>query len=528
MSNEKQPEKFAKDFDEEFDIIVVGYGFAGGAAAIEAADQGCSVLLAEKMPDPGGISITAGGGIRIADDADDAFAYLKASCDGRTDDAILRVFANELIGLADYIRGLAAVNDAQCETRHHPGNYPYPGFDTFGAIEIASVPGFDPQVGYPHVQGRNRGPLLFKVVEDNVNKRAIEVRLGYPAQRLIADGSGGVAGVTFTKDGALHRVKARKGVILACGGFEADREMQKQYWQISPVHSAASRGNTGDGIRMAQDVGADLWHMWNFHGSYGMLHPDPEHATCFRMKRLPDWRPEGTIDGEKVPANLSKAVKMSWIVLNKKGKRFMNEAPPYAQDTGHRPLDQYDAQTQSFPNIPAYAVIDEEGRKMYPLGQAVYNDREAEPYIWSDDNLKEVQIGILKQANTVAELADHIGVPEDTVQATLDRWNAQCARGEDDDFDRPAEMMVPVQKPPFYLAEVWPVVSNTQGGPRHDTKQRILNTYGEPIPRLFEAGELGSIWGSLYLGGGNLSECFITGRIAAREAAALPNSPLPD
>ena len=242
------------------------------------------------------------------------------------------------------------------------------------------------------------------------------------------------------------------------------------------------------------------------------------------MKRLPDWRPEGVIDGEKVPANLSKAVKMSWIVLNKKGKRFMNEAPPYAQDTGHRPLDQYDAQTQSFPNIPAYVVIDEEGRKMYPLGQAVYNDREAEPYIWSDDNLKEVQIGILKQANTVADLAEHIGVPEDTVQASLDRWNAQCERGEDDDFDRPAEMMVPVRKPPFYVAEVWPVVSNTQGGPRHDTEQRVLNTYGEPIPRLFEAGELGSIWGSLYLGGGNLSECFITGRIAAREAAALTES----
>lgn len=522
MIKNNQPDKFGNHFDEEFDIIVVGYGFAGGAAAIEASDQGCSVLLAEKMPDPGGISITAGGGIRIADDADDAFAYLQASCDDRTDDAILRVFADELIGLADYIRGLAEVNNAVCEARHHPGNYPFPGFDTFAAIEIAEVPGFDPRTGYPHVQGRNRGPLLFKVVEDNVNNRAIEVRVEYAAQRLTTDGTGNVTGVTFQKDGALHRVRARKGVILACGGFEANSEMQKQYWQINPVHSAANRGNTGDGIRMAQDVGADLWHMWHFHGSYGMLHPDPTHATCFRMKRLPDWRPEGTIDGAKVPANLSKAVKMSWIVLNKRGKRFMNEAPPYVQDTGHRPLDLYDPQTQSFPNIPAYVVIDDDGRKMYPLGQAVHNDREAEPYIWSDDNLKEVQSGILKQANSVKELAECIGVSEETIQETLDRWNAQCERSNDDDFDRPAEMMMPIQNAPFYVAEVWPVVSNTQGGPRHDTRQRILNTYGEPIPRLFEAGELGSIWGNLYLGGGNLSECFISGRIAAREAAALP------
>jgi succinate dehydrogenase/fumarate reductase flavoprotein subunit len=516
-----QPDRYGVHFDETFDIIVVGYGFAGGTAAIEASDRGSSVLLAEKMPDPGGISITAGGGIRIADNADDAFAYLKASCDGRTDDAILRVFADEMISLADYIRSLAKVNDAVCEARHHPGNYPYPGFETFGAIEIASVPGFDPRVGYPHVQGRNRGPLLFKVVEDNVNKRAIEVRLGCTARRLTTDGSGNVTGVTLEKDGTLRRVRARKGVILACGGFEANREMQRQYWQISPVHSAASRGNTGDGIRMAQDVGADLWHMWHFHGSYGMVHPDPKHATSFRMKRLPDWRPEGTIDGRKLPANLGKAVKMSWIVLNKRGRRFMNEAPPYVQDTGHRPLDLYDAQTQSFPNIPAYVVIDEEGRKMYPLGQAVYNDRAAEPYVWSNDNLQEVELGILKQANSVAELAKYIGASQAAVQATLERWNGQCERGHDDDFDRPAAMMMPIRTAPFYIAEVWPVVSNTQGGPRHDARQRVLNTYGAPIPRLFEAGELGSIWGSLYLGGGNLSECFITGRIAAREANAL-------
>lgn len=523
MTTNVQPDKYGDHFDEAFDVVVVGYGFAGGTAAIEASDRGCSVLLAEKMPDPGGISIASGGGIRIADNTDDAFAYLQASCDGRTDDAILRVFADELIGLADYIRGLAKINAAECEARHHPGNYPYPGFDTFGIIEVANVPGFDPRIGYPHVHGRNRGPLLFKVVEDNVKRRAVEVRLNCAARRLTTDGSGTVTGVTFEKDGALRRVRARRGVILACGGFEANQEMQRQYWQISPVHSAASRGNTGDGIRMAQDVGAELWHMWNFHGSYGMIHPDPKHATCFRMKRLPDWRPEGTLNGTKLAADLSKVVKMSWIVLDKRGRRFMNEAPPYVQDTGHRALDLYDPQTQSFPNIPAYVILDEEGRKMYPLGQAVYNDREAEPYTWSDDNLREVQMGILKQASSVKELANYIGVSEHILQATLDRWNGQCERGEDDDFRRPAEMMTPIRRAPFYITEVWPVVSNTQGGPRHDTKQRILSTYGEPIPRLFEAGELGSIWGSLYLGGGNLSECFITGRIAAREAAALPD-----
>ena len=267
MRNEKQPDKFGKDFDEEFDIIVVGYGFAGGAAAIEAADRGCSVLLAEKMPDPGGISITAGGGIRIADDADEAFAYLKASCDGRTDDAILRVFANELIGLADYIRNLAAVNDAECETRHHPGNYPYPGFDTFGAIEIAGIPGFDPRVGYPHVQGRNRGPLLFKVVEDNVNKRAIDVRLECPARRLIADGSGGVAAEGLTDDVGCRHLRRdllhQRGV--ACVGHDVDvlgRDERRERASSSPAADSKPTGkckdNTGKSARCIRPPAAGI------------------------------------------------------------------------------------------------------------------------------------------------------------------------------------------------------------------------------------------------------------------------------
>jgi predicted oxidoreductase len=78
---------------------------------------------------------------------------------------------------------------------------------------------------------------------------------------------------------------------------------------------------------------------------------------------------------------------------------------------------------------------------------------------------------------------------------------------------------VPIATPPFYFGEVWPVVSNTQGGPVHDERQRVLDPFGEPIPGLYVAGELGSIWGYLYLSGGNLAECFITGRIAGEVAA---------
>ena len=141
----------------------------------------------------------------------------------------------------------------------------------------------------------------------------------------------------------------------------------------------------------------------------------------------------------------------------------------------------------------------------------------------SQDNLKEVQNGILTKCDTVADLANVIGCDPETLQANLDRWNADCAAGQDSAHKRPSKTMAPIKAPPFYVGQIWPVVSNTQGGPVHDTKQRILNAYGEPIPRLYEAGEVGSIWGHLYLSGANLSECFIGGRIAGRDVVALPD-----
>jgi succinate dehydrogenase/fumarate reductase flavoprotein subunit len=506
-------------FDEEFDVLVVGYGFSGATSAIAASDAGASVLLVEKMPDPGGISVCAGGGIRIAADSDEAFAYLRATSGGKTPEDLLRAFAQGMVELPEYMRRLVEVNGAKMVGigRTREGNYPFPGTATLQFIDIESVPGFDASEAYPHaIVNRSRsksssGANLFKVLQDNVRRRPIEVRLATPARRLISNSDGAVIGVAVETAGRLRTIKARRAVILACGGFEADHAMQRQYWQDDQVLPAVGIGNTGDGIRMAQAVGADLWHMWHYHGGYGFRHPDPNYPVGIRMKRLPDW----------VPGSAVRDFKLSWILLGKTGERFMNECPPYTNDTAQRSFDVFDPVTQSFPFIPAHIVIDEEGRKMYPLASAVYNDRNAIRYQWSQDNLKEVELGILQKAESVSELAVLLQVDAQVLERTLARWNAHCANQRDDDFGRPAITMVPIKTPPYYCGKVWPVVSNTQGGPVHDAKQRVLNPFAEPIPRLYEAGELGSIWGHLYLSGGNLAECLITGRIAGREAAAL-------
>jgi succinate dehydrogenase/fumarate reductase flavoprotein subunit len=285
--------------------------------------------------------------------------------------------------------------------------------------------------------------------------------------------------------------------------------MKEQYWQMKPVLAATTNSNTGDGIRMAQELGAKLWHMWHYHGSYGFQHPDYPYAI--RMKRLPDWIP-----GREATA----VVQMIWIVVDQHGKRYMSENPPYMQDTSHRPMELYDTVTQCFPRIPSYIIFDEVGRRRYRVGAPTRNDPEAS-YDWSEDNLQEIESGLLKKADTIAELAKLIVVDSDALEATLARWNELCATKNDVDFGRPAGTMMKIQRPPFYAGVVWPVVSNTQGGPEHDAKQRIIDVEDQPIPRLYAAGELGSAWGHLYMSGGNLAECLVTGQIAGRESAAL-------
>ncbi len=508
-------------FDVEVDVVVAGFGYAGSVTAIEAHDAGARVLLAEKMPDPGGISILAGGAWRFAKDADLAYAYLKATNDGTTPDDVLRVLADGMVWIDDYVRRLAAAIDAEV-TEHSAvdangkggGNYPFPGWDTFNNNHIEHIPNFDPSTGYPQIYLRSptsRGPLLFRLIEHHVRERGIDVRLNSPVVRLVTEPGNAVVGVVLdTPDGELS-VKACRGVVLACGGFEANAAMKEQYWQVKPVRSAAFLGNTGDGIRMAQAMGADLWHMWHFHGSYGFRHYDPAYPLAIRVKRLPDWMP-GIKD--------TMQVKMCWVVVDRRGRRYMNECPPYVQDTGHRPMHEFDTELMGFPRLPSFLISDEDGRKMYPLGDGKSNDRRFR-YQWSPDNNTEIKNGILKQANSIADLAKKIGVDPTELEASIARWNELCAKGEDKDFGRPAGTMMAIKTPPFIAGELWPVVSNTQGGPVHNARQQVLDPSGRPIPRLYAAGELGSSFGYLYLSGGNIAECFVTGHVAGREAAAL-------
>jgi succinate dehydrogenase/fumarate reductase flavoprotein subunit len=508
------PSRWVDKFDEEYDVVVVGYGYGGAISALEAARTGAKVLLIEKTAVPGGISICSYGAVRSANDESKAFQYLKLTNGNRTPDDVVRALASGMSEMEDYVRELGKVNDSEIETTEEWGktgaNYPMPGWDAFYHTTVKSIPNFDGRAVYPWANSAPGGKLLFKIIEDNVSRFSIEIRYETEALRLItSQNDNEVIGVTASTRGAISRIKARRGVVLACGGFEGSHELQEQFWEGNPILPAAARYNSGDGIRMSQDLGAAIWHMWHFHGAYGFKHTDESYPYAIRVKRLPDWRP-----GRESTAT----VKMAWILLDKTAKRFMNEYQPYTQDTAHRPMHYFDPVTQDYPRIPGYIVCDENGSKLYPLGRPTSNDKGLY-YEWSDDNKKEVKNGILKTARTVRELAQKLGADVAEFEASIARWNELCRAGADADFGRPSGTMVPIDTPPFYGSQVWPVCSNTQGGPVHDGQQRIVDVYGHPIPRLYAAGEMGSAFGHLYMSGGNIAECFVTGRIAGRNAA---------
>lgn len=486
-----------------YDVIVLGYGYAGAVAAISAADAGARVLLAEKAERPGGISVCSAGGLRIAEDETLAFEYLRATCGGKTPDDVLKVLAGGMKRLPTRLSELAAGLEARVDRRASPANYPFPGAQTFGFAYVEALAGFDPARDYPHVRGNPQGALLFRLLEMNVERRErITVRTGCGARKLIADG-GKVTGAVLS-DGSL----AGGPVVLATGGFEASPEMQRQFWPGGAALSAAYAGNTGDGIRMAQAVGADLWHMWHSHGCYGFAVEG--HPFGVRVKRLPDWMP----DADGLPAgNVPVA---AWIVLDRDGRRFMNEYEPYLQDTGMRPMSAMDMVRQAPARDPAWFVTDAAGLARYPMGKPTWNDPSA-LYEWSADNSAEIANGLFRQASDPETLATVIGAPPKLVAQTLSAWREACTSGHDT-LGRPPASMIALE-PPYYAAPLTQVVSNTQGGPRHDSQQRVLNPFGEPIPGLWAAGECGSAFGHIYMSGGNIAECFVGGEIAGRAAA---------
>jgi succinate dehydrogenase/fumarate reductase flavoprotein subunit len=486
-------------WDHTADVVVVGFGAAGAVAAITACDHRANVLILEKQPLETHLSTSSmsGGAFICPKDVTAAIQYMEHLCWVNeelcwTDKEILRVWAEYTTQNKQWVEGLGG----KVELRARGGEHDLPGSD---CIEVYNF------------RGRGRG--LMKFLKGQVEMREIHVMYETEADSLLTNDQGEITGVgAKRKNGPIH-IKASQAVIMAPGGFEFNEEMKLNYLKVYPTYFAGSPANTGDGIQMVQEVGSALWHMNCCSASLVLKFPD------FPIALGPDF---GGIRGFKKWASSSaEGGPCGYIIVDKYGKRFTNEN--FKRHTLYYELSLYDSQKLEYPRVPSYWIFDRRRIEAGPLPLMFYGPMLYRLYRWSKDNQEEIEKGWIVQGENIKKLAHQLNMDLSVLNQTVQNYNAYCEQKKDPELHRPPEHLVPLNEPPFFAVKVWPGSANTQGGPRRSHKAQILYINGEPIPRLYAAGEFGSIYGMLYPGtGGNLAECIAFGRIAGENATREP------
>lgn len=513
-------------WDRESDIVIVGFGAAGANAGIAAIKAGAEPLILEAAPRElrGGNSGVCGGGWICPTDVDAyaEFLYRLNLCVDDKDE--LREFAESLSGMCDWMDEL----EIDWMDTHRTGFNFYPkSFPEMADTMNNSMRGVT-ETGMEH-----------HAMADADGNQAMGGKYFYEPMASVYEGLGGevlyetrglelvqnpqtgeILGVKAEDpNGSIMYIKARRGVILACGGYEANHEYTDNY--VLPNMNIGVTGspyNRGDGVRMAARAGAKLRHMscyeWQGYG----IRLFPDDPVMSMVTTSTNWHTENRI-----------------IMVNKYGKRFYRED----KRMGHTrtfPGTEFDGYADSTDTIndyagaPAFAIFDqarfEEGPGNFyggadKLAMGWFGQHDL--YKWSDDNSAELASGIIVQADTLEELANKLGfVDADVFTDTVIRYNGFVDAGVDEDFGRDPASMVKIETAPFYAIEVWPSLLNTQGGPvRKALTSRVLDEEGNEIPRLYSAGELGSRFGLVYHGSGNTTEACMSGKIAAEDAAAL-------
>lgn len=467
------------DWAAEYDVVVVGFGGAGANTAIAAADEGASVLLLEKAPEAeaGGNSIVCVQLHCATDDPESIATYIKAMRGdfSTPSDELIEVYAQgmaenrawiEYLGGEPTIATKAATND----TAEWPE---LPGSQAFTILTVH--------------QGRGDG-AAYALLKQNVEQREnITVWYEAPAVELIQDKETGIVhGVQVNADGQTLNVRAKNGVVMTLGGFENNPKYQQSFLRRAFWPSLGhAHYNTGDGIGMAQRVGADLWHMASFESNNFEFCDEELGVTWLWGNHL-----RGILVGEN-------------------GKRFINEFQLGGAKHGHLAY----GGTWQAPALPekSWQVVDSTIFAEGPLYPS-----------WSPDGAFEIEKGWILKADTLEELAELMGLEGDAAAAlpqTVADYNGFCEQGRDWAWDREKDL-VPLAEAPYYAVRLTHAVVNTQGGPVKNERGEVLDTYGNPIPHLYEAGEFGDVWPERYQSACNLGGGMIFGRISGRNAAA--------
>ena len=508
-------------WDDEADLVIVGYGGAGAIAAITAKYEGASCIVLEKSPvADGGNTAVSGGHIHTATevDIDEWFEICRHGWHGATPHEVIRPVLLQAQDTPAWLEKLGMNflwSDQYGDGHRRPTEY---------------------QTGF--VKGRKdiTGPYLFdEIHETAVGKYGVDVRVGHRVRELIQNPmTKEVLGVKAETPDGEKNFMAKKAVLLCCGGYENDRELQNNHnFPGVRFFPWGTPHNTGDGIRMAEAIGARIWHMATIETSaLGFMIPS-EMANCSIST--------DATDGIK-PYN--------YIIVNYKGNRFFKEDATGAHAHEHHPGLDVSTQTFEYVHLPMFLIFDQAFLDDGPLwrgtGRAgitntyagVWNERfpDNPVFDWGKDNERGLREGWIFKGDTIEELAANIrgkrpcdtpseevrGVDPVALRNSIERWNELCAAGEDLDYLRDSSHMLPLTDGPYYAIEMCFSCINTQGGPARNEHCQTLNPFNNVIPRLYNCGECGSYNGLFYCYG-NILEAFTTGRVAVHHALKLDN-----
>lgn len=511
------------EWTSEVDVVVLGSGGAGLVAALTAATNGARVAVYEKAPTVGGTTAVSGGitwipahdrlpGAELS--VQDALKYLEAQSLGAMDRDLVETFVRTGPAMLDYLEQHSDLRFEIAEgfpdyKPELPGGRPGGGrslnakpFDlaTLGAwhdritafpLDFSNV-GIDAEtkarihatvddsLAEPCVAGTALIAGLLKGLLDLGITPVTDAR----AVELIGSAQG-IAGVRINHDGKDIAVRARRGVILGTGGFEWDPQLVEAYLR-GPMRGAVSPpNNTGDGLRMAMAHGADLANMGEAW-----------------------WVPIVQIPGDTLGGQpRSRSVRLERtrprsIIVNRAGKRFLNEAGEYNSMAG--PFHHLDPRS-GYLNDPAWIVFDAQHLKRYGF-LGVDPDGPAPDWF--------------HESATLDDLGAKLGIDPEGLTRTVDAWNTNVADENDPDFGRGAsaydgywgdpsaatpalQTLGPLDTAPFYAVPVAVGAMGTKGGPRTDRDGRVLHVSGKVIPGLFAAGNaMAGVTGKAYGGAG--------------------------
>ncbi len=447
-------------WDEEFDVVVVGSGAAGSAAALRSVELGLSVVLLEKLPVTGGSSTICNGGTAWA-----GTDMQKAR--GIVDSA--QLFVDEMMKVGNGINERPLVEA-----------YVANGLETYQWLKALGVEFRDVTTGAGMSVPRQHlviPPQMLKTLNDKAKAKGAKFVLRTAAERLIRDDKGRVIGVQAKRGNQLIHYRARKGVVMAAGGFARSKELLRRF--APAVENAlvlSGLGNAGDGTRMAWAAGADLVDLPYIKATFG-FHPVTKTSAFVFYNGA--------------------------IIVNKNGDRFTDESKPYKL-LGDDALAQKDG-----------------------IGFQVYDSKirvVAQKDLLANTDVIEGK-GELFSAPTLRELAQKIGVPADRLENAVRSYNEGIAK-KADAFGRTSlsaggGQPVAITQAPFYAFASTAVLLSTYCGPRINTRAQVLDVFGEAIEGLYAAGEgSGGVHGAAYMSGSSLGKGLVFGRLAAQAMAA--------